>query len=513
MAADAEHGLPPDDAAAEKRLGGHHHQPPLRAPGDDASSTSSTSSPSLIHKVLRMGRVEENGIRPLPLDQRTNTRFFNIFTVWFSINSNILGITFGMLGPAVYGLSLRDSSLVILFFSLLSTLAPGALAVLGPKTGMRQMIQARYSFGRYIVSIPVLLNLATLTGFTVIICVVGGQCLAAVSEGDLTPNAGIIIIALLSLLVSFAGFKVLHIFETYAFAVALIAITITAGVGGSGLTRQTEPAESPSARQVLNFGMIVASYQIPWAAIASDLTTYFDPRVPGWRVFHYTYWGLLIPTVLLMTLGAAVAGAIPNNPDWERRYDENLVGGALAGMLASAGGFGKFVVVVLSLTLLGNTCGTFYAITLNFQTLVPWLARVPRYVFSIIITAIVIPVAITAVDDFFLNLENFVALIGYWSAAFVGIVGAEHLAFRRRLPYAVAYDASIWSDASRLPWGAAAITAGIACFGLVVPCMDQVWWTGPIAETTGDIGFEVAFVLAALVYVPLRYLERRWTGR
>ena len=147
MAADAEHGLPPDDAAAEKRLGGHHHQPPLRAPGDDASSTSSTSSPSLIHKVLRMGRVEENGIRPLPLDQRTNTRFFNIFTVWFSINSNILGITFGMLGPAVYGLSLRDSSLVILFFSLLSTLAPGALAVLGPKTGMRQMIQARYSFG------------------------------------------------------------------------------------------------------------------------------------------------------------------------------------------------------------------------------------------------------------------------------------------------------------------------------------------------------------------------------
>ena len=94
-----------------------------------------------------MGRVEENGIRPLPLDQRTNTRFFNIFTVWFSINSNILGITFGMLGPAVYGLSLRDSSLVILFFSLLSTLAPGALAVLGPKTGMRQMIQARYSFG------------------------------------------------------------------------------------------------------------------------------------------------------------------------------------------------------------------------------------------------------------------------------------------------------------------------------------------------------------------------------
>ena len=52
-----------------------------------------------------------------------------------------------MLGPLSYGLSLRDSSLVILFFCMLSTIPPAYLAILGPKTGMRQMIQARYSFG------------------------------------------------------------------------------------------------------------------------------------------------------------------------------------------------------------------------------------------------------------------------------------------------------------------------------------------------------------------------------
>lgn len=271
-----------DEVLADKQQqqpGSGDERPPGSRPRSSSSSSSSRSS--MLHKVLRMGRVEENGIRPLPVEERRNTRFFNIFTVWFSINSNILGVTFGMLGPSVYGLGLRDSALVILFFSLLSTLAPGALAVLGPKTGMRQMIQARYSFGRYLVSVPVLLNLATLTGFTVIICVVGGQCLSAVSEGGLTPSAGIVIIALLSLLVSFAGFRVLHAFETYAFVAALISISITAGVGGAGLAKQTEPAAPPTARQVLNFGMIVASYQIPWAAIAGDLTTYFDPKVPS----------------------------------------------------------------------------------------------------------------------------------------------------------------------------------------------------------------------------------------
>ena len=46
----------------------------------------------------------------------------------------------------------------------------------------------------------------------------------------------------------------------------------------------------------------------------------------------------------------------------------------------------------------------------------------------------------------------------------------------------------------------------------MVPSMDQVLYTGPIARTTGDIGFEVATVVTALLYVPLRHLEKRWRG-
>ncbi|CAM1503593.1 Fc.00g011840.m01.CDS01 [Cosmosporella sp. VM-42] len=478
---------------------------------DNQSDSNSLKASSLFHKALRMGRVEEKGIQPLAIEERTVTRFLNIFTIWCSINSNILGITFGMLGPLAYGLSLRDSALVILFFCLLSTVAPAYLATFGPKTGMRQMIHARYSFGRYLVSIPVLLNLATLTGFVVIIFVVGGQCLSAVSDGSLTPDVGIVIIGLLSLFISFCGFKVLHYYESYAFIPALIAVTIATGCGGSELKKQAAPAEAPTAGMILSFGMIVASYMIPWAAVASDFTTYFDPRVPSWRVFTYSYFGSLIPTVLLMTLGAAMAGAIPNVPEWSAAYDETAVGGVLAAMLDSAGGFGKFVVVILALTLLGNTAGTMYAITLNFQTLIPGLIKIPRYAFAIVVTVITIPVAIRAEREFFVNLENFVALIGYWSASFVGIVSVEHLVFRHGKYDS--YDHEIWNVASRLPVGVAAVAAGTICYGLVVPCMAQVWWTGPIAETTGDIGFEMAFVLSSLFYIPFRSLEKRLTGR
>lgn len=52
-----------------------------------------------------------------------------------------------MLGTNIYGLSLRDSALIILFFTLLVTLLPAYLATWGPKLGLRQLVQARYSFG------------------------------------------------------------------------------------------------------------------------------------------------------------------------------------------------------------------------------------------------------------------------------------------------------------------------------------------------------------------------------
>ncbi|KXH66071.1 NCS1 nucleoside transporter [Colletotrichum salicis] len=447
-----------------------------------------SNSNGLLHKLLRLGRVEEHGIEPLPLGERTSTRYFNAFTIWCSMNANILPSL--ALWPQSPRLFLRHSLLH---------------ATLNISPGFSRNAESQN--GRYLVSVPVVLNLATLTGFCVIICVVGGQCLSAVTHGALSPDLGIVLIALLSLFISFYGFKVLHFYETHAFIPAVIAIVIATGCGGSRLAEQAEmaPATAPA---ILSFGMIVASYMIPWACIASDLTTYFDPKVRGasYRIFTYSFLGLILPTLPLMTLGSAIGGAITNVPEWQEGYDKTLVGGVLAAMLSPAGGFGKFV-VILAFTLFGNVSGTLYAITLNFQTLVPWLVLVPRYVFSVIVTAIMIPVAITAADDFFLNLETFVALIGYWSASFVGIVVVEHFLFRKG--DAKLYDHHVWNIPSCLPGGAAALGAGILSFGLVIPCMAEAWWTGPLAETTGDIGFEIAFILSTLFYVPLRYLEQK----
>jgi purine-cytosine permease-like protein len=190
-------------------------------------------------------------------------------------------ITFGMVGTLAFGMNLRDAALTILFFTLISTVPVAYLSTWGPKTGMRQLVQARFAFGKYIVSILILLNLATLTGFCVVDSVIGGQALSAVMDGTtINATVGIVIISIVALLVSFCGFKVLHTYERYAWIPALLAIIIATGCSGKQLSNQVEAAPA-SASLVLSFGGLVASFVLPWAALSSDFSTYMHPKAPS----------------------------------------------------------------------------------------------------------------------------------------------------------------------------------------------------------------------------------------
>lgn len=412
-----------------------------------------------------------------------------------------------MVGTFAFGLPLRDCALLILFFSLLCTIFPAYFSTFGSRTGLRQMLHARYTFGYYLISLMVILNLCTIAGFGIIDCVLGGSTLSAVSDGKIDSTVGIVIIALLGLVVSFGGYRFLHQYERYSWVFALLAVIITTGVGGKHLMNQGEvPPASPAL--IISYGGVVAGFLIPWAAMAADFSVYCDPTVSTKRIFWYTYAGLFAPTVPLMILGAAIGGATRNIDSWAEGYDSYIVGGVLQAMLLPAGGFGRFVAVLLSLSVVGNLSAAMYSISLNFQLLLPFFVRVPRFIFSIIYVAVAIPVSIFAAKSFFSSLENFIFLIAYWSAAFVAVVGVEHFVFRNA--NCESYNPKNWDKADKLPTGVSAVVAMGLSFGLAVPCMSQVWYTGPLAETTGDIGFEVALVLSALLYVPIRWAELKF---
>lgn len=416
-----------------------------------------------------------------------------------------------MLATLSYGMSLRDSSLVILFFSILTAIPPAFMGIGGTQTGLRQQIQARYSFGLYLATIPLLLNAATVTGFSVIAAIVGGQSIAALNPDHVSLSVGIVVVCLVSFAASLLGYRAIHIFNTWSWIPNLISIVIAVGCGGRYLHLQSAVAPA-TASQVMSFGALVAGYFLTFGGTVSDYSIYHDPRSANkLLIFANYYAGMFLPSVPLLILGAAIGGAVPNVPSWSAAYDALGIGGVMYEMLTPAGGFGKFILVLLALSVIGNIAISMYSVALNLQMLLPFFARIHRFIFIVATFAVMIPCSVRAAEAWEESLENFLALIGYWAGCFDAVLIEELLVFRK-MDYA-SYDHSSWNVGNRLPTGVPALLACIISFGLIVPCMAEVWYTGPIAMTTGDIGFEMAFVVTAFAYYPLRWLEIKWRGR
>ena len=89
----------------------------------------------------------------------------------------------------------------------------------------------------------------------------------------------------------------------------------------------------------------------------------------------------------------------------------------------------------------------------------------------------------------------------------------EHIVFRRSW---AAYDIGGAWDRPRhpnLPRGYAAVWTIVSAIGLIVICMSQEWWTGPVAAAgTGDIAMIVSFAYSVLMYTATRTLEKRWAN-
>src|SRR5689334_665488 len=49
----------------------------------------------ILHRLAEFGRVEVRGIAPVPLEERVITKTYNVFTLWWSMNTNILGYVLG----------------------------------------------------------------------------------------------------------------------------------------------------------------------------------------------------------------------------------------------------------------------------------------------------------------------------------------------------------------------------------------------------------------------------------
>ncbi|KAL1407679.1 hypothetical protein Q8F55_007112 [Vanrija albida] len=465
--------------------------------------------------------VEERGIQPRPEDERerlSTWSYVQQYVFWSALNTNILSFSEGMLGPALFGLDFKATVLVVVLFNIVMCAPPAWLATNGPRTGMRQMVQARYAMGFVPAMVISLANCLTLLGYLSLTTILGGQCLSLASDSSMSWTVGIVVVALIGVCLSFIGLRALHYLSLTSLPVVVLLYLVLLGVTGSKLhlvnSDLAKAATKVTASGVLGFGASQVGFSVSYAGIASDFTTLLPASTPRLPLFFAVYFGLFFPIVLIQLFGAALMLVSFSIPRWNAAAE--VAAPNLLFTVTGESHAARFVMVLFCLSVVANVAPTIYSCGLSGTVVLPFLTRVPRYFLAILVIAIVLPVAIVGANHFVSVLSNFLAVLGYWTALYLPPALLEPLLFRNPVD-STTYPVAIWNRIGKLPIGLAFIASSCAGIPLAAAGMSQTWWNGWISRKIpggdGDLGFELTFAVVTLVFVPLRYLERKYTGR
>lgn len=473
-----------------------------------------------LQRIAGKFHVEQRGIERVPNNERTDTSYVNIGSMWLAANMVVSSFAIGVLGNALFFLGFVDAMLVVIFFNLLGVMTVCYFSSMGPVFGLRQMVLTRFWFGWWGAKFIACLNVLACIGWSAANAIVGAQLLNAVNR-DVPGYAGILIIAACTFVVTFFGYKVVHAYEFWSWIPTFIVFLIVLGLfAHSGDFRNIPMGVGRSEMgNVLSFGATVFGFATGWTSYAADYTVYQPADRSRVKVFFATWVGLVVPLVFTEMLGVAVftATSINNgNNKYMAGYQASGNGGLLGAVLDPLGGFGKFCLVILALSIIANNCPNIYSVSLTLQVLGRWTQRVPRFVWVFIASCVYIAIAIPGYSHFEIVLQNFMDLIAYWLAIYSGIGLADHFVFRHDIK---GYRPEHYDKPEKLPVGIAALTAfGFGVAGMITG-MSQTWWVGPMALHAGqapyggDVGFELSFAFAFVSYCILKPIELRIFGR
>jgi NCS1 nucleoside transporter family len=431
-----------------------------------------------------------------------------------SANLTVSTFSLGTLGPQLWYMGWWDSFLTILFFNFIGILAPSYMATFGPKTGLRTICFTRFTFGWYGAIMLAIINIISCIGWSMVNSIVGGQVILTVSDGKVPLVVGVILIALISLIVALFGYKIIHQYERYSWILMITLFAIVAGLGAKSFVNIPMPTGKAEVASVLSFGAAIFGFAIAWSSLTMDYNVNMRAEIPSWQPFTWTYLGLFVSLNFIEWLGAAAMTAAMTNDDWAAAYAASGIGGLLGMCVESAGGFGKFCLVILAFSIVANNIPNNYSLGLCAQVLGNWAIKVPRFLWTLAGCFVYVIAAIAGRQHFATVLDSFLLCMGYWISPYAVIIFQEHLIFRRGR-----YNLESWNDKKGLPLGLAATTAWAVSVVMAVMGMSQEWYVGPISLLAGgapygaDIGFELSIATCLLLYPPLRYLEKKKFGR
>jgi len=383
------------------------------------------------------------------------------------------------------------------------------------------MVISRYSGGMIGGSIFSVLNILTQLGFSCICVILGGQTLASINPGTLPLSVGIVIVSIATLIICFFGYNALHRYESVAWIVLTIIFIALFALGGAagydlGAQKAFEDTGRDLTGDVLSFGGIIFGSCAGWAPVAADFNCKLPTNTSSYKVFILTFFGLFIPIAFVEILGALLMTI--TKEAYTDAFTNGGTGGLLAEVLMRWHGFGKFVLVLLSLSVIANNVPNTYSAALSFQALHRYFEIIPRAVWTVVVAIIYTIAGVVGKEHFSSILSNLLSILSYWVAFFVIVLAEEHYIFRRPGGKLGGYDLTAYNQKDKLPVGIACILA--CCIGAAgaVVGMATTYYIGPIGLSVaspygGDLGFELSAVFTAISYPGLRWLEIRHFGR
>ena len=432
--------------------------------------------------------TETAGMVPVPEDGRYGANWRN-FTVWFSPNMELSGVFTGTLA-VVLGLGFWAGFTAIVAGVIVGTIPVAILALWGPKTGMAQLPLARLPFGKSI-SVVAAVQWLSAVAWEALGGLFGGE--GAQILFHVPFWIGVVIVLALQGVVGYLGFEFVHRLEAYGSLILTVLFAILSWkiiAHGHVLSHNTVHGSLAVATWVLMFTISISG-SFSWATYAADYSRYMAADTPRKPLFWYTFAGLAGSYIWIYTIGLAGAASLNNQT---AAGVQSLMGGGVLGILA--------LIAIVFGSIAGNTMND-YSGSLAVQA---GGVKIKRPYSSAAATVIAFFLILWIHGgDTSSKFENVLLFSAYWIAPFLAVALIDWHYRKDTINRETLVHMLEWQN---LKSGWPALVALLVGFGAMVPFMDTSEIVGPASKAMdgADISFFIGFIVAAVVYYPIRHL-------
>jgi NCS1 family nucleobase:cation symporter-1 len=438
--------------------------------------------------------VEPGGIEAIPPAKRHGSPW-QLFATWTAPNLEFATVFVGFIAVAYFGLGFWQALAAIVLGNALGAASQGVLSTWGPREGLAQLVLSRTAFGSRGNILPAALNTVMAgLGWFAVNSVSGGLALATLT--GMPPALALIIVVILEVALAFVGHDLVQFFERYAsivlgaiFLIAVISIFATANVNtavkGGGFSFAGFTLTASAA-----FG-----YAAGWNPYASDYSRYLPKSTSRVKIAWAAGLGNFVSCTVLMAAGAAAALIPFSGPSTASPTDVFV---------------SSMPVFIRDITLVAIAVGAIAANALNiYSGAMSFLAagvKIPfalrRAIIAIGFGIIGFVIALVSILNASIaaNYENFLLVIAYWIAPWLGVVLVDRLLRRGTAIAAFIPDKAKYRNPSGIIAFVIAVVVSIVLFS------NQTFYSGVIAKANpaiGDLTPLVGFVLAGVLYVVL----------